>query len=162
MRIKTLNLLLLLASSLLISGCGNQTKVIDYRNIEPISDIKFSMIQDTTYANRLRIALQQTGLKVTSVHASTLNNLIDKNIKPESGIDYYLKFTFELNRPCLAPPSLLGTGTVDIISAKNNQVMMQIQEEGFDEACLGTYAFYGNLFEELADSIKDQVINKKL
>ena len=119
-------------------------------------------MQDDKYSNRLRIALQQRGLRVTPVHASIQGSLLDKNIISESDVDYYLKITFELNRPCLAPPSLLGTGTVDIISAKNNQVVMQIQEEGFDEACFGTYAFYGSLFDELADSIKKQVIDANL
>ena len=145
-----------------VSGCGSPTRVVDYRNIEKVSDLKFSMLEDSRYSNRLRIQLQQKGISVTPIHATITGNLLDRNIKAEGSVDYYLKFTFELNRPCIAPPSLLGTGTVDVISAKNNRLVLQIQEEGFDEACLGSYALYGNLFDELAESIKVQVLSGSL
>lgn len=159
---KKASVYILLSCVLGVAGCGSNTKVVDYRKLQTISDLKFSMLEDSRYANRLRIQLQQKGLRVTPVHASIAGNLLDENIKAEQDVDYYLKITFELNRPCVAPPSLLGKGTVDIISAKDNQVVMQIQEEGFDEACLGSYAFYGDLFDELATSIRKQVLSGNL
>ena len=157
-----IKIIFFIAFAIGLSGCGTSTKITEMKDVKIISDIKFSMLQDSKHANRLRIQLQQKGVRVTPIHATISENLLDSKIKSENDIDFYLKISFELNRPCIAAPSLLGTGTVDVISAIDSQVVMQIQEEGFDEACLGTYALYGDLFDELSNSIIQQIKNGKI
>lgn len=149
-----LQLLVVSAIIVVISGCGQATKITRFDNSSRLdAGPHLVILQEGVDENRLRAAMLRQRLNVSSVH----NEQRGFSHEPAFGAavaDYYVKFSSRLNRPCIAPGSELIYGTVELIDPKSGRSVISIEELGFNDSCLGTKAFYGDVYEKLAASIQ--------
>lgn len=141
----------LIASFLFFSACGQATKITKYES--NISDgPSFAFMQEGYDENKLRNAMLIKGLNVFAFHRESRG--FHAEGPSEVSPDFFIKFSYRLNRPCIAPGSLLIYGKAEIIDSKTKRSILSIEELGFNDSCLGSKAFYGDVYEKLASSIK--------
>ena len=137
-----------------ISGCGQATKITRFDSLPPLeAGPRLVILQEGVDENRLRAAMLRQRLNVSSVH-SEQRGFNHEPAFGEAVADYYVKFSSRLNRPCIAPGSELIYGTAELINSKSGRSVISIEELGFNDSCLGTKAFYGDVYEKLAISIQ--------
>lgn len=146
-------LILITITTLLISGCGQSTKIYHYNN-SLVTGFTYGMMQEGEYENRLRLALLNEGIQVSAFHQEVKGSDRTKmNYTPPT---YLLKLQVDEDRPCLIGTSRLVYGKLEVIDYKTGTTLYIIEEMGFTEPCLGSEPIYGNVFKKLASSLKLQ------